>query len=254
MKRTLFCFSCLLFVSLYTLAQPAENISILLKEANNLEKQLKEEEALNKYRQVLALDSNNFQAYIKSAELSCYIAERQKDKTAQINGLTSALSLAHKAIEKDSSSAEAWYAASLTSLKLAEHVPENKTQIAYLKQAKDYADSALYINPNHARAYYVKGKWNLLILNLGWFKKASFKTLYKLQTPNIDSAIAYMETCRKLEPYFVANYYELAKAYQYKNRPEQALEILRQLVKLPTRTVNDITLKAEAKKMLEDEE
>jgi hypothetical protein len=59
-----------------------------------------------------------------------------------------------------------------------------------------------------------------------------------------------MEKCKTLMPYFVQNYLDLAKAYGYKNRPAQEIEILNKMVKLPTRTADDAALKEEGKKML----
>jgi hypothetical protein len=50
----------------------------------------------------------------------------------------------------------------------------------------------------------------------------------------------------------VLNYLDLAKAYKYKSRPSQSIEVLNKLVRLPTRTADDADLKAEGKKLLDE--
>ena len=60
-----------------------------------------------------------------------------------------------------------------------------------------------------------------------------------------------MEKCKSLEPYFVPNYLDLAKAYKDNRQPAPAIEVLLKLVKLPTRTSEDVLLKAEGAKLLE---
>ena len=68
---------------------------------------------------------------------------------------------------------------------------------------------------------------------------------------SLEQAILYMEKCKSLDPYFVPNFLDLAKAYKDNRQPAQAIEVLNKLVKLPTRTIDDVTLKAEGAKLLE---
>jgi FimV-like protein len=48
------------------------------------------------------------------------------------------------------------------------------------------------------------------------------------------------------------NYLDLAKAYIQDDKPPKAIEVLKQLVKLPLRTADDAALKEEGKKLLSD--
>ena len=87
--------------------------------------------------------------------------------------------------------------------------------------------------------------------NLSGIKKVAVKLFYGgLPEGNLDDAIRYMEKCKSLEPYFVSNYLDLAKAYKDNRRPAEAMEVLNRLVKLPTRTTDDIAYKAEGSKLL----
>jgi hypothetical protein len=86
-----------------------------------------------------------------------------------------------------------------------------------------------------------------------WAKKAAVKVLFGgMPDGTIDNAFKYMEKSRTLEPYFVQNFLDLAKAYKYDYKPAKAIEVLNQLVKLPIRTSNDAAMKAEGKQILSE--
>ncbi|HLL42503.1 MAG TPA: hypothetical protein VK369_05155, partial [Segetibacter sp.] len=87
----------------------SQQADVLLKEAENLERSLKEEAALDKYKQVLAADPGNIRALVKSSELSSAIGARQPDKNAKAGYYNLAKNYADKAISIDSNSADAYY-------------------------------------------------------------------------------------------------------------------------------------------------
>ena len=230
----------------------AQDVNVLLKEASNYEKQLNETEAYKKYAQAAELDAKNITALVKCTEINCAIGARQKDENQKAIYFNSAQTFAQKAYAADSTSSEANYAMALASSKLAEVADENKAIFAYARQTKFYVDKALAANANNARANYIMGKWQFDMLNVSWTKRTASKTIKGgLPKGDIDSAIFYMEKCKTLDMYFVRNYLDLAKAYQFKNRPEKELDVLNKLVKLPNRTPDDAALKAEGQKMLD---
>ncbi|MCA6450411.1 MAG: hypothetical protein IM584_01175 [Chitinophagaceae bacterium] len=242
----------ILLGSLLMLTAGAQDINVLLKEADNLEKQLKEPEALDRYKQVLLQNPVQLKALVKAAELNVALGNRQTDKNSKRLYYETALSFANRAFMADSNQADASYAMSMASGKMTDVETENRKIVAYVKDVKKYADRALSINPNHARANYTLGKWHYEMANLSGVKKMAVKLFYGgLPEGNLDDAIMYMEKCRSLEPYFVSNYLDLAKAYKDNRRPAQAIEVLNRLVKLPTRSTDDIASKAEGAKLLE---
>lgn len=242
----------ILLGSLLMLTAGAQDINVLLKEADNLEKQLKEPEALDRYKQVLLQNPVQLKALVKAAELNVALGNRQTDKNSKRLYYETALSFANRAFMADSNQADASYAMSMASGKMTDVETENRKIVAYVKDVKKYADRALSINPNHARANYTLGKWHYEMANLSGIKKIAVKLFYGgLPEGNLDDAIMYMEKCKTLEPYFVSNYLDLAKAYKDNHRPAQAIEVLNRLVKLPTRSTDDIANKAEGAKLLE---
>lgn len=248
MNKLLTVFFLLLSAQLFS-----QSVAVLSKEAANLERSLKEGPALDKYKQVLAAAPTNLNALVRSSELSVEIGEMQADKNAKTTYYTLAKDYADKAISADSNSADAYYVRAVAAGKLSEAETENKKLAAEVKEVKTYADKALLKNSEHGKANYVLGKWNFDVLTLPWTKKAAMKILFGGMPPaTIENVYKYMEKCRKLEPYFVPNFLDLAKAYKYDHKPAQAVEVLNQLVKLPVRRSADAALKAEGKKMLSE--
>ena len=230
-----------------------QDANLLFKEGLNLERQLKDVEAVDKYQQAAAADPKNIAVLVKCAEIYCNIGGRQTKNVDKQNNYLSAQQFAGQALAIDSNSADANYAMALVLDKTLELETKNERILELERQIKSYTNKALALNPNHARANFLDGKWNFDMLNISLVKRVEAKTLFKkFPDPDIDSAIFYMEKCRSLEQYFVPNYLYLAKAYRSKNRPAQAIEVLGKLVKLPTRTPNDLPIKAEGQQMLSE--
>ncbi|MEI6265861.1 MAG: hypothetical protein WCP74_12210 [Sphingobacteriia bacterium] len=229
-----------------------QDLAIQLKEAENLEKQLKEPEALEKYKQILLTSPTNIKALVKATELNVLLGGKEKEKKSKRLYYESALAFAQRALQADTNSADANYAMAMASGKLTDVESENKKIVAFVKDVKTYADKALSINPNHAKANYTLGKWHYEMVTLSGIKKMAVKLFYGgLPDGDLDKAIALMEKCKTIEPYFAPNYLDLGKAYKEAHQPAKATEVLNKLVKLPTRSSEDITIKAEGAQLLE---
>ena len=70
-------FYTILYLSFVSFSFSQDN-GLLLKEAKNFEMQFKEPEALDKYKEVITNDPNNYFAIQKVVELSCSIGARKK--------------------------------------------------------------------------------------------------------------------------------------------------------------------------------
>lgn len=237
----------------FTTALFAQDYNTLLKEAQNLERQVKEEEALAKYKMLEQNYPNDLTANIKCAQLLLSTGGRIANVKQRTLPYMNAKLYAEKAWQLDSNSAEVNYTMALVAKAFSEVETDNKKIAAYTRQVFIYTSKALAINTNHGKANYLLGKWHMQVADISWAKKTAIKAIYgeSLPTASIDTAIVYMEKCRRLEPYYVANYLDLAKAYQQINRPTLALEVLNKLVKLPTRTGDDVKLKEEGKQLLD---
>lgn len=232
----------------------AQETSVLLKEAYNLELKYNEQDALAKYKQVLVNEPNNYKALSKATELSCNVGARTTDIKNKRLMYESALAFANRAFIVDSTNANSLCLLSLASGKMTEVESENKKRVAFVRDTKLFADKALTINPSNAMANFIEGKWHYEMVTLGWAKKVAVKTLYGgLPEPSIEKCIEYLEKSKKQDAYFVLTYLTLAKAYKENNNAVKMIEVLNQLVKLPKRTFDDFAYIEEGKKWLEDE-
>ena len=231
----------------------AQDVNVLFKEATNLEYSLKDDQALDKYKTIIAADPSNIKSLVRASELCSGIGARQTDKKAKQDYYERARDYADKALAINPNSADANYVRAVVAGKLTEVETENKKLVANVKDIRTYADKALSIDPNHGKANYVLGKWNFEMLTISWAKKAAIKVLFGgMPEATIENAFKYMEKCKTIEPYFVLNFLDLAKAYKYDNQPAKAIAVLNQQAKLPTRTPDDGALKAEGKKLLSE--
>lgn len=228
----------------------AQDMQPLLAEAAQLEKNLKENEALEIYQSVLKLQPANNTALLRAAELSGRIGSRFKDSRQKASAYGNARYYAERALKQKENLAEAYYVMSLSSLQLAS-VNKGKDKAAYLRDMKFYADSSLLFNPSHAGSLYLTGKWNIEIEELNPAEKTAIKVLFGgMPKASLQDAIQYFEKARIANQWMLVNYLDLAKAYVKDHRTDRAIEVLNKMVKMPPRTGDDEALKGEGRKLL----
>ncbi|NDA61404.1 MAG: hypothetical protein EBX50_05105 [Chitinophagia bacterium] len=241
---------CLILCMLFTPFLRAQQSSIL-QNAEQLEKQLKEQEAIKVYQTVLLQDAANAFALVKLAELHALLGDKETDKKNKKLLYETAYSYARRSWTADSNRVESNYVMAMASGKMTDFESDNKKVVGYVRDIKDYAERAVKINPNYGKAQYVLGKWHYEMYILSAFKKAAVKLMYGgLPSGDLDIAIACMEKCRLLEPYFTSNYLDLGRAYKEKGRPSQAIDVLSRLQKLPNRNSADPIIKSAGAELL----
>lgn len=228
----------------------AQDVDALVKDAEKFERDLKEADALAKYKDILAIQPENAKALWKSAELTGRIGNRLKDEKQRATQFEIAKNYAASALKTNKGDADANYAVAATAMRFAT-ITGGKERARYLRDMKNYADSALMINPNHGRALYVLGKWNFDMTEMNVADKAAVKVLFGgMPKATIDDAIINFEKARAADPFLAVDYLELAKAYVKFHRTDKAIDVLNKMVKLPPRTEDDQALKAEGKTLL----
>ena len=60
----------------------------------------------------------------------------------------------------------------------------------------------------------------------------------------------YFEKAKSLEPYFILNYVELAKAYHKDNQIDKAIALMKTIQSFPLNTEDDTKLKADGLQMI----
>mgnify|MGYP001382440571 CR=1 FL=1 len=241
----------LLITLLNPLAILAQDAVSLIKEADQLEASLKEEEAYDKFKQVLKVDHRNYYALWKCSELCSRIGRRQATKQKQLDFYKAGKIYAEMAIKADPQKADGYYALAVAMGRLA--ISESGDEkIKAVKAIKENADKAIQINPNHGRAWHVLGKWHYEVSNLNAVERAALKIFYGgLPKSSLEEAIKAYEKAMVLEPNFALNNLELAKAYHRNNQDAKAIALLKALPAIPEKTEDDKHIKEEGRKLLE---
>lgn len=244
-----------IFLSIFMIgafAGLAQDPASLMEEGRRLEQKLKDDEAFEKYKQALAIQPGNLKAMNKCAELSLSIGGRQADLPSKDKFYRQAKTYVDEALKKDSNNVEANFLMSAVCGKITETEKSKEQVVRYVRDTKLYADKAIALNPDFGKGYYALGRWHLEVMELNSVKKAALKVMYGgLPDATIADAIANMEKCKSLEPYYCANFLDLAKAYHFDKKYEKAISVLEQLAKLPTRRQDDVAIKAEGAALLQ---
>lgn len=240
-----------LFFSSITLTL-AQDVGVLLREAERLEVLPDEKAAFNKFKLVLKSDPNNLQALCKASELCSRIGNRQTDVKARDNYYAAAVSYAKQALKVNPHSDEAnvvmGIAIGRTSL-----TKTGKEKIAAAKDIKHYAETALKSNPKNFKAWHIIGKWNYEVSNLNFMERAATKVFYGgLPNASLKNSIVAYEKARSLNGTFLLNYLELAKAYKRNDEIEKGIALLRAMGPLPIQTEDDPRIKKEASTLLKN--
>lgn len=244
-----YCIYLLLFIPIKTAAQ---DVAVILKEAERLELGFREADALLKYKEVLKYQPTNLTALCKSADLSSRVGHRQTNKTIKAEYFHAAKSYAEQAIKVNPRSPDANFVMAVAMGRMA-MLTGGKEKIKYVNEIKRYAENTLKYDPNNFKAYHVLGKWNYEVSNLSSFERTMAKLLFGgLPGASLKDAIKYYEKSRSLEPNFSINYLELAKAYHRNGEDKKAIDLLLKVQSVPNRIEDDVRIKKEAKELLEE--
>lgn len=247
MKKVIVVFFSALLIAGVSFAQPVEE---LVKQADMLESQLKEEEAYQKFKEVIKQQPTHLHALTRCSELASRIGRRQSTKEKQMDFYKAAKIYAERALRVNPKDSDANVAMSFAYARMS-LLKNGKEKVEYVREIKNYADRALVYNPKNFKALFVIARWHYEVSNLNGMEKAAVKVFFGgLQRNSLDSAVYYYEKVKALSPEFVLNYLELAKAYHRNNKKAKAIETLNHLLRLPNTAADDATIKSEAKQLL----
>lgn len=237
---------------IFTAKGMAQSVEEMLAQAKQLELQMKETEALNKYKDVLRIQPNQLTALSQASQLCSREGNRQKNKSDKTKFFNEAKNYAQQALRANPNDAEANYSMAVAMGRMA-LISGAKDKVAASKDVKKYAELAIKLNPKYGEAYHVLGKWNYEVANLNVFERTAAKALFGgLPDGSLQAAINNYEKCRQLDPSFLLNYYALAKAYKENDQQDKAIEVLKKALSLRNIYQDDAGIKADCKKMLDD--
>jgi tetratricopeptide (TPR) repeat protein len=228
----------------------SQDVSQLLKEAQQQESLLHENEAFLKYAQVVKLDAVNLTALWKCSELCSRIGARQPDKEKMKPYFVAAKNYASAALSVNTNSSEANCAMAFALGRIS-RVSTTKERIILARDVKFYVDKAIRLDPANFRAYHILGRWNYDVSDLNMAERSFARMFYgRIPDASLDDAIVDFEKSRALYPAFILNYYELARSYHRMGEVKKAIGYLRTLLTMPDLIYDDIRVKVIARQLL----
>jgi len=239
------------FLSCLFIYGSGQDHTLILKEAERLEAVPDEKAAFNKFKEALKLVPSNIYVLSKCSELCSRIGAREKNTKTRDSYYAAAVIFAKNALKISPNSDEANVAMAIAVGRTV-LVKSGKEKISAVKDIKRYAENALKVNAQNFKAWHVLGKWNYEVSNLNMMEKAATKVFYGgLPDASLKGSIHAYEKAKSLNPHFMLNYLELAKAYNKNDEKAKAIAQLRILLTLPMKTEDDPRIRAEANKLLQ---
>ncbi len=246
MKRIVLLF----FSTLAFFCVAAQDINMMVKEADRLEAIPDETAAFEKFKEVLKLNPTQLHALSKCSELCSRIGKRQKDNSLRDNYYAAAKIYAETALKIDPANAEASCSMAIA-LGRSTMSKTGKEKILNAKEIRKYIDISIKSDPNYFLSWHVLGRWHYEISSLNFLERSAVKIFYGgLPPSSYKESVAAFEKSDALTPGFILNYFELAKAYHRNGQKEKAISTLKLLLTLPNHTEDDPTIKEDSKKML----
>ena len=252
MSKAGFIICTILFFFILPMESKSQDVDLMLQEAQKLESANKENEAVQKYLEILHHQSYNLSALCRISELYSRLGKRQPTKDKQKEYYNTAKNYAQKALQTNANSSDANFVMAIAMGRITQ-VASGQERIKAVKDIKSYAEKCVKIDPNNFKGYHVLGKWHYEVSDLNSVEKLLVKVAYgNLPKASLDDAIRNYEKSKQLNPNFILNYLELAKAYHRKDKDKQAIALLETMLKLPDVTLDDALIKKQGRELLED--
>lgn len=231
---------------------PAQDVTVLIKEGNELEAAMKEKAAFDKFLEVVRIQPANSYALNKCSELCSRIGNRETTALSKKDYYSAAQKFAAIALKlnPDDAAANCSMAIALGRVSLEK---SGKEKINAAKEIKMYADKSLKNDPGNFKAWHVLGRWHYEVSNLNFFEKAAIKVLFGgMPKASFEEAVKCFEKAKSLTHGFVINDLELAKAYRKTGQQSKAEECLSAMLLQPDKTEDDAAAKQKAEKLLNE--
>jgi tetratricopeptide (TPR) repeat protein len=239
----------ILFSFLYAGAQ---DISVVIKEADRLEAVPNEMAAFLKFKEALKIQSTNIYALSKCSELCSRIGQRETNAKLRDDYYKAAKIYAETALKVDATSSDANCAMAIA-LGRSSLTKSGKEKIMTAREIRKHLDVAIKTNPQNFKAWHVLGRWHYEISNLNFAERAIVKVIYGgLPPASLAQSIIAFEKSKAITALFILNYYEMARAYKENDQKDKAIASLRHMLTLSNQTEDDPAIKEKGKALLKN--
>ena len=223
----------------------------LIKEANQLYRQFKDREALEKFRMVLHQQPSNYEALYKTSLLNTRIGLRYADETEKLEYLGAAKGYAELALAAREDGADAHYAYALAVHNLS-IVSGAKERLLHIRLVQRHLETALRLNPEHAGAWQLLGRWHYKVANFNFLEKGAAELLINgiPRGSTNERALEAIHKSISCDPRNISGYYDLAIIYRDMKRKEESVAVLQDALQLRLVTSEDLEISRRCKALL----
>lgn len=247
LKKTFLLMGLLFFTGLNTFSQTADDY---VRKAETAIKNMDETNAFKYYKLALQKDESHLDALCGASLLCSRIGNRQSKESIKISFFKASKNYAVKALNINPNLDEANYVMAVAMGRMA-LISGAKDKVAASRDIYKYINKAIKINSKHAGAWHVLGKYYFEVANLNFAERGAANLLFGgLPEGSISQAISCYEKCLALDPAYLINYLELAKAYKQSNQKSKAKALLETGLNKPNKQQDDTSTKADMRKLL----
>ena len=244
----------LILLSFYSLIcllpMRAQDVGLLIREADRLESLPNEKAAFAKFKEVLKINPINIYALNKCSELCSRIGKRMKDAAMSEDYYSAAKTYAGIALKVNPNNSESNCVMAIA-LGRSSLNKSGKEKIISAREIRKYVDAAIKNDPKNFKAWHVLGRWHYELSTLSGLEKAAVKLFYGgLPASSLQESILAFEKSQSITDGFVLNYLEMAKAYYKNNQRAKAIAVLTRMLTVPNQTEDDPVIKEDGKKLL----
>lgn len=240
----------LIIASVFPLFAIGSEVADAIKQADALDKQGRNREALAVCLEAEKLSPNDAEVLRRVAKQYAETVLDAKDQAQKRALADKALGYARRAVAASPKSALAQLSLAICYGRAAT-VVDAKTKIAYSKLIKEHADKALALDPNNDLTYFVLGSWSLEIANLNGFLRAVARVVYgAIPTATNKDAAGFLEKAVALNPRRVSNQAALGRSYAALGDRERAKQSFNRALSLPNGDKGDDLVKEQAREDL----
>jgi len=217
----------------------------------DVEKHFEAEKALEKYLEILSLDSLNYEALWKVSHVYRILGEHlpittDEQKEKKLRRFQEAARYADQAVAVKPQGAEAYVQRAAANSHLA--MFKNIWKFSSLmNDVRDDCQKAIELDPRNAEAYHLFGRAHLKLSE----RMKLFRWLFGVSWGNKEDAIWNLEKAIQLQPEVSVYHFELARAYFAKKKYDKAQDHLSIVLSLASRNGQEEYLRKEASDLLE---
>lgn len=229
----------------------AGTIDDLLQKAENARRSFKDFDAINYYRQILQIDSNNFQALWNTSFVYQRAGWLEQNKETKRQLYENAINFAKKLYAKYPGTYEANIVMAGGIARMSEFLSA-KERVHAAWDIKKYGDAALKINSNDHQVWYLLGWLNFELSKASWIEQSVASLLFGglPEGMSLENGIQYLKKANELRPDCIVYLYDLATFYERKEDTTAAIQLTKKALAISPVAPEDFLYREKCRNLL----